>query len=150
MAMDECQTILDLLDDNWDAGVITKPTIGKKSAYTSPDVRNGDYVLAYRGPTSFTPIGISQSHRRADYTVTLDIRTDDETDLRKILSEIERIVDENRLDQGAGFPLTFPIKLGCDFDDLQITNVTFPINYRKLKVALYTIHLFKHKEALDA
>jgi len=147
--MDECQTIIDLLDGDWDTDVIAKPTIGKKSAVTNVDVARGDFVLAYRGPSSFTPIGISHDHQAADYSVTLDIRTDSGDDLRSVLSEVERIINANRLDQGSGFPYTFPIILGHDFDDLQIRNITFPINYRKLKVALCTIHLYKHKESLE-
>lgn len=126
---DETQIVLDLLNAYWNASVVAKPTIAKKSAYRAPDVAQGDWVLGYRVARTATPLDSAYTFERVRGEVALDVRTDSDSDVKRILSEIRRIM------------WTYRTEAGDVYDYLDYQGIEYTENYRNLFRAVCSVRL---------
>ena len=112
---DEAAYIISLLDTYWNTGVIAKPTIGKTTQYSTVDVANSNWILAYRVSRT-----AAQAHSLYDYQkvraeVALDIRTRTRADMLSMLAEVRRILWAYRLSTEDPYDWINPI--GVDYED---------------------------------
>jgi len=103
--VDTVQIVLTILDDNWDTDVIAKPTIAKKDDWPSPSVASKTFVLGYPVTRNHAYADSYAQWQRVVAEIALDMRTRVDTDLNKVVSEVERILHVERVDPNAAFDL---------------------------------------------
>ncbi len=107
MVTDPATYVKNLLDTNWNALDIAKPTIGLIYDYKRIDLRNSDFVLIYRISSTSKPQDIGNQTKQVIDRIAIDIRTETKANLLLLKAEVVKII-ENNLATDATFNLMIP------------------------------------------
>lgn len=111
-------TLIKLLKDNWTSSNTSDRApplvvIDKRANHKASFTRKSDYIFTYEyAPMAVNANGIGTSTRKSDSFITIDIRTHfSEAHGRKLLDEVNRIVEGNIVNPDSDFQILEPIRI---------------------------------------
>ena len=103
MATDEELTIYTILNDNWNAENIAKPSLNYKDDEAVRDVRATPYIKVYFVSQTSDPHGIGATSKDTEARVTIDIRSSKRATMLSLRDEVIRILDSKRTNPATGY-----------------------------------------------
>ena len=104
MAVDEELVIHGLLDGNWNAGNVAKPTLLYKGDVGHHDTRT-PVIKIYLVSAPSEPRSLGYTSRKDTPHVTVDIRAADRATVLKICDEVIRVLELKAKNPGSGYYL---------------------------------------------
>ena len=132
------EAIESLLRANWNNANTNgrSPLIDEIWDVHNPQVANNqDYVLLYEAAASFEYNTIEHQTKDNIYTVTIEIRTANRTQLKAIQAEVDRILDANNNNPGSPFT---SLEIVSRRDLVQDRNK--PLFIMQIDVRVYQVH----------